>query len=256
MVSVFIPTYLDQNEKYLRAAVESVLEQDVELEVIIVSDRKKHPIFLDPRVKVIGLEKRIRFSAKNNLAAKHASKDATHYLLLNDDTYMTRGCLKSMVEASKRVGDACMMGSLSNCDNGPIFRAHLEVPLLMGGALTVPSQFDYDEAAPWLDSLFEFKPYPKQFTFETKKLFFYNVLIPKAVWNHLGPMEEKFQNSCEDFDYCIRAHKAGVRLYIEQSAFCFHFSGKTSGLTATSQERMADQCFIEAKHGSDYLRVV
>ena len=256
MVSVFIPTYLDQNDKYLRAAVDSVLKQDYPVEVIVVSDRKSHPKFLDSRVTVIQLQKRLRFSAKNNLAATHAHPHSKYFLLLNDDTYMARGCLSSMVKAAEVGNDNCMVGAVSNCDNGPLFRTHLEVPLLGGGSLTLPSQFTYDEAEPWLDSLFEFKPFPRQFMFETKRLFFYNVLIPKSVWNRIGKMEEGFQNSCEDFDYCIRAHKIGVKLFVEQSAFCFHFSGKTSGVTATALERIEDQKFIEYKHGPDYLRVV
>lgn len=254
VVSVFIPTYLDQNEKYLRAAVESVLRQDIPLEVIIISDRKAHPKFLDSRVSVIQCQKRLRFSAKNNLAAQHAHPESKYFLLLNDDTYMARGCLEAMAKCAGY--SSRMVGAVSNCDNGPLFNTHLEVPLLGGGSLTLPPQFTFDEAEPWLESLFEFKPFPRQFAFETKKLFFYNVLIPRSVWDTIGPMDERFQNSCEDFDYCIRARKEGVRLMVEQSAFCFHFSGKTSGVTATPRERIEDQQYIEQKHGHDYLRVV
>lgn len=250
-ISVFIPTYLDQNDHYLIASVNSVLNQDIPIEVIVISDRNKHPKFTDPRVRVIELKERTRFCPKNNLAALQASASSEYFLLLNDDTLMTRGCLKRMVDAARLYNNHALVGALSNCDNGPLWRSYLEFNV-NGVKMAIPPQYSIGDMSPWLQELFEFNPFQKPFVFEVPRLFFYNVLVPRTAWDTIGPMDEKFQNSCDDFDYCIRAKRAGLKLIIEQSAFCFHFSGKTSGVTATSSERIADQRYIMEKHGTDY----
>lgn len=255
MISVFIPTYLDQNEKYLQAAVNAVLAQDVPLEVIVVSDRKVHPEFSDERVKVLKLPQRTRFCPKNNLAARSASKDSTHFLLLNDDTLMTRGSLKEMLKADELYPGA-LIGALSNCDNGPLYRKDFIAHLGDNGKFPIAPQFNFSEAEPFLDFLFEYRPYSESFVFETPRLFFFNVLMKRRTWHHVGQMDEEYLNSCDDFDYCIRAKKIGYKLVVQQSAFCFHFSGKTSGVTATSEERIKDQIYFEKKHGIDVLRVL
>lgn len=255
MISVIVPTHLDCNDKYLQCTLRALNEQDADMEVIVVSDRKTSPdisIVKNHPCKLVEAPKGMRFAAKNNLGIKLADNRSTHYHLISDDVMPTRGMVKDMA-AMMHAGIPAIMASLSNCDVGPLYFSNFAMKMDDGGYVSIPPAFTYEQAESFLPKLFEYNPYRGNgFIFEVPRLYFYNVMIPKSVYEKVGPLDENFLNSCDDYDYCIRAKRAGVRLYVQQNTFCIHFGGKTSALTATSEERIADQKYIEEKHGPYY----
>jgi GT2 family glycosyltransferase len=272
LVSVFIPTYLDKNDRYLQQCLWSLDQQEIPLDIIVITDRPTKPdvsIVKNHRVQLLELTERIRFSGKNNMAARAAHPASQFFLLLNDDAFPTRGMIKAMLESLQNMAqmqgdtslvDTTMMGCLSNCDLGLLYYTNFVQALISPEGekewAQFPRQFTMDDVDSRMQELFEYRPFDKIFTFEVPRLYFYNVLIPRKLFEAVGPMEERFLNSCEDFDYCIRAKNIGAKLYVAQSAFCFHFGGSTADVTATDHEREWDQKLVTEKHGELYWRVI
>ena len=66
------------------------------------------------------------------------------------------------------------------------------------------------------------KRYPPAVTFAS-------VLIPRAVWEELGGLDEKFVNAYEDVDCCLRAKEIGVPVVYRPEMWATHFEGQTPG---------------------------
>jgi hypothetical protein len=92
---------------------------------------------------------------------------------------------------------------------------------------------------------------------------FFVVSIPPRAFRSIGAFDERFGiGGAEDFDYCIRAHLAGVRVRYVQPSFLLHFGNKSfeseggQGRTSHEQryivefalkwgENIRDLCFAE-----------
>lgn len=117
-----------------------------------------------------------------------AKKDYDFYLWLNDDTYVYSNMLCTLLKASSIKNDkAIIVGATQSLDGKNItYGGRLsngEIPML-DGKLTLISHFNGNI-----------------------------VLVPRYVYNKLGNLDYYFTHSKGDFDYGLRAAKAGIEMY-------------------------------------------
>lgn len=117
-----------------------------------------------------------------------AKKDYAFYLWLNDDTYVYSNMLTSLLEASSIKKDrAIIVGATQSLD-----RKHITYGgRLKNNVIPIPNG-------------------------ELIPIYHFNgniVLIPRYVYNKLGNLDYYFTHSKGDFDYGLRALKAGIEMF-------------------------------------------
>lgn len=102
-ISVIVPTF--GRIEQVRRAVQSVVVQDVDLEVIVVDDGSPQQIDLDaPRVRVVRLEQNGGAAAARNAGVVAAQADWLAFL--DSDDVWTPGSLRPRFEAAKAAPDS------------------------------------------------------------------------------------------------------------------------------------------------------
>ena len=68
-------------------------------------------------------------------------------------------------------------------------------------------------------------------------------VIPRAVWNELGPLDPRFQvGMFEDDDYSLRMRKAGLRIVCAEDCLVHHFGlGSFSKLPTAEYDRIYNE---------------
>jgi glycosyltransferase involved in cell wall biosynthesis len=112
------------------------------------------------------------------------------------------------------------VGPLSNCDKGWLFDQTLEV----AGRELVPNM-TLEQVDDLVEGIESYRR-PKQ-VIEREWVAFYATLMPRAVVDDVGPLDERFLSGCEDIDYCKRVRDKGLRIVQTYDSWIFHFGGKT-----------------------------
>jgi len=77
---------------------------------------------------------------------------------------------------------------------------------------------------------------------ETKSLMFFCTLLPRAVIEAVGPLDEDFFLNQEDLEYCLRLRLAGHRLVVAPDVFVYHLGGGSKlSLAAPAQLQLQVQ---------------
>jgi len=157
------------------------------------------------------------------VAANHGVRalDSTHVLLLNPDAEITPGALKTLLDfivAHPRAGVVSPRLLLSDGEPQPsarrflspvllmleATRLHLLLPRRTRGRLMLGTYFAQDVTmrVPWVSGACH--------------------LIPREVWNHVGPLTEETFYGFDDYDYCQRAWRAGHEVWLCAEASVIH----------------------------------
>jgi GT2 family glycosyltransferase len=138
-----------------------------------------------------------------------------YVMILNDDVIVSKGWLKELIGACKEgVG---VVGPLSNCDFGWLH----QITLTIAGVDLLPGQNTFEQIEPIVQDIYDFRS-PYFDTPERDWLAFYCNLIPRAVIDKVGLLNESFTNSGEDVDLCRRIKKMGYRIVQNYQSFVFH----------------------------------
>ena len=155
------------------------------------------------------------FAAVNNLGIRRALADGAEYvLLLNNDTRCAPDLLERLLQNTPAGAVSCpTMLFMDPPDElwfagGTLDRRTLAVEHLGGHKKDGPA---YSTA--------------KQVSFIT----FCCVLLPRAVIEKVGFLDESLFMYCEDVDYCLRLTDAGVPLWYEPAAVLWHRAGGSGG---------------------------
>lgn len=218
-VDIIIPTW--NNLEYLKLCIESILlGTDWPYNIIVISsgtdgtaDWLKDQPYLIHHIS----DRRLHFSEANN-AGLAAGKEA-YTCLLNDDTIVGKGWLTALMHEAMKP-DIGAVGPFSNCDRGWMHNENIVV----AGKQLVPGM-TREDVARIIPQIRDFRH--EKSVRDRKWVAFYCTLMPRAVINKVGPLDERFKSGDEDLDYCKRIRDIGYRTVQTFDSWVFHFGGKT-----------------------------
>ncbi len=252
-VTVVVTTYSIKTQPYLDLCIESIRRLNYpkdKLDVILCCHKQQfHSYSKDyyKDIKVVSpIENEYGNSEGLNFGIQNASPDSEFYFILNDDVILTRNSLKNLVEKSS---DQSIMMPISPCDN------YRHYSLCMG--------FAHDGNFKILEKQFYRLPELKDFTDELidaesiypagllvmPMLCMFATLIPKKVWEKLGPLDENFKTGPDDIDYSIRANQAGIKLLVAIDSLVWHFGGVTADDSISVERRKKNLIYFKRKWG-------
>lgn len=210
--SLVILTY--NNLDFTRQCLESVYAKteadDFEVVVVDNASRDDTPAYLQTfaagqaRCKIILNPQNTGFAAGNNTGAAAASGE--FIVFLNNDVIVTAGWLPALLDHldDPAVG---MIGPVTNSS---------------GNASRIPVTYE------GIEGLDEFAAAHTRAhageAFEIAMLPFQCVALRRAVWEQVGPLDERFGvGMFEDDDYALRLKQAGYKILCAEDAYIHHF---------------------------------
>jgi GT2 family glycosyltransferase len=163
------------------------------------------------------------FAAASNLGA--STSEGALVLLLNPDTKLLPGSLEQAVEAMAADPGLGVVGLRLVGDDGEVQRHCARLPAarhFLAQALALnrlaPSRFPglFLESFDHLESR------------DVDHVIGAFYLVRRALWDHLGGLDERFFVYLEDLDFSLRVRNAGFRVRYLASATIFHRGGGTS----------------------------
>ena len=221
--SIIILTY--NNLDYTRQCVESVLEHTdrATYELILVDNASSDgtQAYLGelaenhPNVRILLNEKNEGFARGNNLGAEMAQGEAI--VFLNNDTIVTRGWLPGLLNRLDDPGVG-MVGPVTNSS---------------GNETRI--QVDYSDIEGMPEFARKLSEAQRGRTFEISMLAFLCVALRRAVYQEIGPLDERFGiGMFEDDDYALRLKAKGYKILCVEDVFVHHWgSASFSRLDAT-----------------------
>lgn len=171
------------------------------------------------RLLMLALDQNIGFCAGNNVGMKQAFANGADFLLiLNNDTHVTPGFLRPLVEVAKRERRVGLVGGLICYAEEPdriwfaggTFDKYLESVRRLDGKLIS----DVDLAK----------------TLDTDWVSGCMMLVPRSIYEELGGFDERFFIWSEEWDYSLRVKAAGYRLVVATDAKVYHKVGRSLGV--------------------------
>jgi GT2 family glycosyltransferase len=213
LVSVVVVTH--QNRALNRACLESVLARTEwpRLEVIAVDNGSTDgtPELLsglaarDPRATVLALPENRGYPAGCNAGLEGARGD--YLVLLNNDTVVVRGWVAALVRHLSANPNLGLVGPCTNAiaNAARVDAGYRRLSELPGWAAAWTSAHDGE-----LEDI--------------GSLAFFCVAMRRAVWERIGPLDERFGiGMFEDGDYCRRVRAAGLDIRCARDAFVHHW---------------------------------
>ena len=208
MCSIIILSY--NQVHYTKQCLDSIRSfTDHPYEIIVVDNASDEETvtYLEEQKDIILIKNSINkgFAGGCNQGMKAAS--GTYYMLLNNDTIVTKGWLSNMVKLLESDESIGMVGPLTNSTVG---KQMISVPY--GEDMEAMHRFAEELAAsgrkPW----------------RTLRLVAFCVLIRRSLVEEIGHLDEAFQiGNYEDDDFNIRTLLTGKKMYICRNSFIHHF---------------------------------
>lgn len=209
--SIIVLTYNQLH--YTRQCLDSILAQtDVPFELIVVDNASQDgtPAYLQeyagahPEVRLILNPANEGFARGNNRGVGTAQGE--YIVLLNNDTIVTTGWLSTLIRhlQDPRVG---MVGPATNSSGN-----ETRVPVDYADVKDMPA-FAHAYTRVHAGKAFEIAMLPMQC-----------VVLRRAVWEEIGPLDEAFGvGMFEDDDYAMRLKKAGYKILCVDEVFVHHW---------------------------------
>jgi GT2 family glycosyltransferase len=188
--------------------------------------------------------RRMNFAETVNAGIKKGNSE--YVCILNDDVIVSDHWLRELMKSvihDKTIG---AVGPLSNCDKGWLHNHDIKI----GGVDLLPGSNTVEQITPIIPQIYDYaSPYHE--VIERDWIAMYCTLIPREVINKVGLLDEKFENSGEDVEWCHRARKAGYKIVQDYNSFVFHY-----GAVSRKQLEAEDyQAYHDAdKRTTEYLR--
>ena len=186
-------------------------------------------------VKLIETKENTGFAGGNNIGIKHALKNKADFvMLLNNDAFIAPKVLIYLIKAALKKKNIGIFSPKIYFASG--FEYHQQkyhkkdlgkVIWYAGGHIDWQNIMGVHENIDKVDKG-QFK--------KSKEVEFVSgccMLIKKEVFEKIGLLDEKYFLYLEDMDFCVRAKKAGFKLFFEPKAIVWHKNLGTSKKTAS-----------------------
>lgn len=216
-VSVVIPSW--NGKHLLKVCLPSLRKQTFrDFEVIIVDNGSTDNSVLYikryfPQFKVVTLTKNLGFSPAVNIGIRSAN--GKYIVLINNDTFVDKDCLKKLVLAAEKHPDAGMVASkMLNYYNHKI----------------IDSAGDYIDTVGHANNIGYGKKDEQKYNFSNYVFLVTGggCLIKRSVFESVGLFDEDYFAYFEDVDLCLRAQMQGFKAWYEPSAVIYHMHKATS----------------------------
>jgi len=181
-------------------------------------------------MKLLQLSENKGFAGGNNQGIKQALKnDCDYILLLNNDTLVKKDFLKILVKSAEGAKKVGILGPKIFFAPGYEFHKQRykkkergKVIWYAGGEIDWNNMYVKHRGIDELDK----EKYNKKE--ETKFVSGCSLLMKKEVCQKIGLLDEKLFLYYEDFDFCLRAKKAGFSLIYEPKAVVWHKNAQST----------------------------
>jgi GT2 family glycosyltransferase len=242
VASIVIVTY--NNLALTRKCVDSVLSAGgyVRIELVLVDNAStdQTPEYLreleqtHPNVRVILNETNRGFSAANNQGLRAATGE--YLVLLNNDTVVTDGWLRTMINHLRRDASIGILGPVTNNIGN---EARIEL--------------DYGDLDQMRTAAARYTRRHAGETFDINVLAFFCVAFSRATFEQVGLLDEGFGlGFFEDDDYCQRIKQIGKRVVCAEDVFVHHeLSASFNKLASQRKQELFEKnkAYYESKWG-------
>ena len=248
-VSILVVTYLKENQKYLDLCLKSIknLNYGAEfLDVLVLSTGDYEPETHGYRS--VHTERHMHFPEGVNYGVSLLDKDSKFILVLNDDVIMSINSLMRMVCAA---GDHdCIMGPISNCDNGWKYNLSTIGFHKNGQIHNFTKRFyRYEDIQDISDDMMNSPLHAPPGVWIQKWIAFYCVLFPRKTWEKLGGLDDQFKTGCDDLDASLRCQELKIPVLIEQGSVVWHAGGCSADKVLTPEIRNDNDEYFKKKWG-------
>lgn len=241
-ISVVVVTF--NNIDFTRSCLASLeTNSDCEaLEIVVVDNNSSDGTreFLEEwaasksRRKVIFNDSNRGYAAANNQGLAAASGD--YFVLLNNDTYVTRGWVRTLSRHLRNDPTIGLIGPVTNnIGNEARIRIRYENMEEMERAASEYTRSNVGKLV------------------ELRTLAFYCVMLPRTAYERVGPLDESFGlGFFEDDDYCRRVERLGLRAVCAHDVFVHHhLSASFLKLDTETRRKLFDtnRALYESKWG-------
>lgn len=212
LVSIVVVTY--NNLAFTQTCLSSIdTYSDYErIEIIVVDNASSDgsAVFLSEWVrgaqnrKLILNQDNLGFAAANNQGLAIASGD--YMVLLNNDTHVTPGWIRTMMRYLQQNQDIGLIGPVTNNIGN---EARIEIV--------------YDDMQQMLEKAAAYVRQHIGKSFRLHTAAFFCVMMPRATYELVGPLDEAFgRGFFEDDDYCRRVEQFGKKIVCAEDVFIHH----------------------------------
>lgn len=216
---------------------------DVDLEIVIVDNASSDgsPAYLSswatsrPAVKLILNSENRGFAAGNNQGLKAATGD--YLVMLNNDTVVTRGWARRMVNHLRNAPEIGILGPLTNN---------------IGNEARVDTRYTkLDEMHHEAEEITERN---LGSWFELDTVAFFCAMLPRGTYERCGPISEDYGvGFFEDDDYCRRVQAAGLVVACAEDVFVHHHLSASFNKLGEEKKRVlfdTNRAIYESKWGT------
>jgi GT2 family glycosyltransferase/2-polyprenyl-3-methyl-5-hydroxy-6-metoxy-1,4-benzoquinol methylase/glycosyltransferase involved in cell wall biosynthesis len=179
---------------------------------------------LHDNAKVILNDDNLGFSAGNNVGLEAATGD--YLVILNNDTYVTRGWLNGLIKALDADSQMGIVGPVTNNIGN---EAKIEIGYADMDAMAINAEKYTDAHANQL--------------LHVNTVAFFCVAFSRSVFEKVGLMDEDFGvGFFEDDDYCNRVHALGLKVAVVEDVFVHHhLSASFDKLKAEDKQKLFEK---------------
>ncbi len=175
------------------------------------------------------------FGAANNQGLAVARGE--YLVLLNNDTVVTKGWLRTLVNHLRRDSSIGIIGPVTNN---------------IGNEARIQTAYEHLEAMP--EEAFAYTRRHGGRVFDIEVLAFFCVAFPRKVYEEIGPLDEAFGlGFFEDDDYCRRVRATGRRVVCAEDVFIHHELSASFGRISNGERKRLfekNRVYFESKWGA------